>query len=184
MAFTRKFLGEIYNGCGGRCYYCGTEIPPFSHWEPDHMLPKSQGGSDDLSNLALACRRCNRSKGKRTVEEFRSALIERIEERISTVAMLCSDLPDFLNSTEAKNLGRHLEHAWNWASVILPIFYGEANDLPRDAYDPYRYKTLDVSALDDPALELDSFEEAYLRLKKYGSSGTPAQREQAGWSNE
>lgn len=25
----------------------------------DHIIPKSLGGSDDLDNLALACRRCN-----------------------------------------------------------------------------------------------------------------------------
>ncbi|MBX3438010.1 MAG: HNH endonuclease [Planctomycetaceae bacterium] len=36
----------------------------------DHKIPLSQGGPDDPSNFRLACRRCNRRKGGRTVDEF------------------------------------------------------------------------------------------------------------------
>ncbi|MBA3920225.1 MAG: HNH endonuclease [Nostocaceae cyanobacterium] len=43
-----------------RCEYC--HYPEFLSTSPltiDHIKPQSLGGSDDLDNLASACRRCN-----------------------------------------------------------------------------------------------------------------------------
>lgn len=36
----------------------------------EHIVPSSQGGSNRISNLALACVRCNQAKGNRSVEDF------------------------------------------------------------------------------------------------------------------
>lgn len=64
---------------GWICLYCGKLlIPPprpnpfnLEHaCEVDHMTPKSRGGTDDLSNLALVCKSCNAMKKDRTAEEF------------------------------------------------------------------------------------------------------------------
>ena len=42
------------------CEYChSSERLSASRFTIDHITPKSLGGSDDLENLALACRRCN-----------------------------------------------------------------------------------------------------------------------------
>jgi len=49
-----------------RCAYCGKTDCPF---ELDHIWPKSRGGSDRISNLALSCRACNQWKGNRTATE-------------------------------------------------------------------------------------------------------------------
>ncbi|RJS70753.1 HNH endonuclease, partial [ANME-2 cluster archaeon] len=38
--------------------------------EIEHIIPKSRGGSDRVSNLTIACHECNQSKGNRTAEEF------------------------------------------------------------------------------------------------------------------
>lgn len=50
------------------CAYCGTEDGPF---ECDHVVPVSRGGGHDLSNLAVACKPCNSSKGGRLLSEWR-----------------------------------------------------------------------------------------------------------------
>lgn len=52
---------------GNACVYCGCRTGPF---EIDHVFPFSRGGSSKIDNLAIACRPCNRSKGKKTVEEW------------------------------------------------------------------------------------------------------------------
>jgi hypothetical protein len=42
------------------CEYCHSpEFVSADRFTIDHILPQSLGGSDQLSNLALACRRCN-----------------------------------------------------------------------------------------------------------------------------
>ena len=50
-----------------KCVYCGDEKGPF---EADHVIPKAKGGLDIESNLVCACRRCNRSKKDKTLEEW------------------------------------------------------------------------------------------------------------------
>lgn len=42
----------------------------FDRLEMDHSHPEVQGGSG-ADNLVVACRRCNRSKGPRTVDQWR-----------------------------------------------------------------------------------------------------------------
>ena len=49
------------------CQYCGDKDGPF---EIDHIKPLSRGGTHRISNLAIACRICNRSKGNKTLEEW------------------------------------------------------------------------------------------------------------------
>ncbi len=48
-----------------RCEYC--RIPqsadPFLRFHIEHITPRQHGGSDEASNLALACGHCNRHKG-------------------------------------------------------------------------------------------------------------------------
>lgn len=44
----------------GRCLYCGDRLGRSRH--VDHFVPWSLGGSDSLTNLAVACVACNSSK--------------------------------------------------------------------------------------------------------------------------
>jgi 5-methylcytosine-specific restriction endonuclease McrA len=61
---AREYLLEKF---GHTCVYCKkTELP----LELDHLQPRSRGGLDRVSNLALACRPCNQKKGNRTAAEF------------------------------------------------------------------------------------------------------------------
>jgi len=50
------------------CAYC--EIPLMGAFQVDHMLPLFRGGSNDWSNLAITCQRCNYRKRTKTAEEF------------------------------------------------------------------------------------------------------------------
>ena len=49
------------------CQYCGAINVPL---ECDHILPFSRGGKSTLSNLATACRSCNRRKSNRTPKQW------------------------------------------------------------------------------------------------------------------
>ncbi|MFB2935233.1 HNH endonuclease [Aerosakkonemataceae cyanobacterium BLCC-F154] len=54
---TRQLVRERANYL---CEYCHSlEEASAAQFAIDHILPQSLGGSDELSNLALACQRCN-----------------------------------------------------------------------------------------------------------------------------
>jgi len=72
---VREYLLAKWNR---RCAYCSVENVPF---EIEHIQPKSKGGSDRVSNLAIACQSCNQSKGNQDIQEFlsgKSDLLNRI----------------------------------------------------------------------------------------------------------
>ena len=63
---------------GRKCAYCGGENIPL---EIEHIHPRSRGGSNRPSNLALACVSCNRAKGNQDIRDFladRPNLLEHI----------------------------------------------------------------------------------------------------------
>jgi 5-methylcytosine-specific restriction endonuclease McrA len=49
-----------------RCVYCGRK----TKLEIDHIVPLSQGGFHDISNIVPACRSCNGSKNKKSLLMF------------------------------------------------------------------------------------------------------------------
>jgi hypothetical protein len=61
---VREYLLEKWER---RCAYCGIKDVPLN---VEHICPRSRGGSDRVSNLCLACRRCNEAKGARSIEDF------------------------------------------------------------------------------------------------------------------
>jgi hypothetical protein len=48
-----------------RCEYCllPQVAQPFITFRVEHVIPKTHGGSEELTNLCLACERCNAFKG-------------------------------------------------------------------------------------------------------------------------
>lgn len=61
---VREYLLEKWNN---ECAYCGKENVPL---EVEHVVPKSRGGSDRVSNLTISCHQCNQEKGNQTAKEF------------------------------------------------------------------------------------------------------------------
>jgi len=61
---VREYLLEKW---GRKCAYCGKTNVPL---EIEHIIPRSRGGSNRVSNLSLACHECNQTKGNRTAAEF------------------------------------------------------------------------------------------------------------------
>lgn len=61
---VREYLLEKW---ARQCAYCGVKDVPL---EVEHIRPKSKGGSDRVSNLCIACHKCNQKKCDRDVAEF------------------------------------------------------------------------------------------------------------------
>ncbi|MBE9215416.1 HNH endonuclease [Plectonema cf. radiosum LEGE 06105] len=61
---VREYLLEKW---GRECTYCGKKDVQL---QIEHIHPKSKGGSNRVSNLCLACEKCNQEKGNKPVEDF------------------------------------------------------------------------------------------------------------------
>ena len=69
---VRKRLVRVW---GPRCIYCDrTDVP----LQAEHIVARSRGGISRMHNLGLACRRCNRSKGSRLLEDYLADDPERL----------------------------------------------------------------------------------------------------------
>ena len=72
-ADNRKYL---YGEQGGYCNGCEEHFPP-QNLTVDHIIPKSKGGTDHISNLQLLCSHCNSVKGDRPHEYLLSCLTDK-----------------------------------------------------------------------------------------------------------
>jgi 5-methylcytosine-specific restriction endonuclease McrA len=63
---VREYLLEKW---GRKCVYCGLEN---TRLEIDHIIPKSKGGSNRISNLTIACKDCNVKKANLSIQDFLS----------------------------------------------------------------------------------------------------------------
>lgn len=62
-----QILDIVRQRANGLCEYCHTsEKWQYVCFTVDHVIPISQGGTNDNENLALACFHCNRRKSNRT----------------------------------------------------------------------------------------------------------------------
>jgi hypothetical protein len=80
---TRDF---VRRRAGGRCEYCGLpqSAAPYFTFHIEHIRARQHQGSDDSSNLALACPDCNAKKGPNltTVSVDSGKVIELFNPRI------------------------------------------------------------------------------------------------------
>ena len=70
---NKKYL---YGEQGGHCNACKGffEIRQF---DVDHIIPKSKGGTDHISNLQLLCGNCNKIKGTGNQDELLARLLDK-----------------------------------------------------------------------------------------------------------
>lgn len=57
----------LLNKWDRKCAYCGVTDTPL---QVEHIHPKAKGGSSRISNLCLACEKCNVRKGTQNIEQF------------------------------------------------------------------------------------------------------------------
>lgn len=59
------------------CRLCGKKIKDYWGCSIDHILSRSQGGTDDISNLQLAHPECNNLKNKKFEQKFQNKRHQR-----------------------------------------------------------------------------------------------------------
>ena len=90
---VREYLLEKW---GRRCAYCGRSDVPL---EIDHIVPRSRGGTDRVSNLTLACRECNQKKGNKTAAEFGYPHVEEQARQTYKQAAFMNSIRSYLSKS-------------------------------------------------------------------------------------
>ncbi len=62
-----RLLRRLVAFWGNACVYCGDVHAPL---EVEHIIPRARGGTDDITNLTVACQPCNNAKLTQTAAEF------------------------------------------------------------------------------------------------------------------
>lgn len=62
------------NSLYGQCAACKQPVS-HEHWEIGHRKARCRGGSDEVDNLLVLCKTCNRDMGIRHVDEYMSLLV-------------------------------------------------------------------------------------------------------------
>ena len=76
---------QLFHDQERKCVYCGN-VYPYDELQIEHMIPKVLGGSDNIRNCQLACRRCNQAKGTMTDIEFRKKYASYLPQQERTPA--------------------------------------------------------------------------------------------------
>lgn len=64
MPLSKKLRFDVFKRDDFTCQYCGRRTPEVV-LHVDHIVPKAEGGRDEIENLVAACADCNLGKGAR-----------------------------------------------------------------------------------------------------------------------
>jgi 5-methylcytosine-specific restriction endonuclease McrA len=70
----------LLNKWDRKCAYCGAENTPL---QVEHIKPKASCGTNRISNLCLACEKCNLKKGTQDIEKFLAKKPELLKKILS-----------------------------------------------------------------------------------------------------
>ena len=104
---VKEYLLELHKHT---CQYCkGISKDPIL--EIEHVVPKAKGGSNSITNLTLACRLCNQSKGSKTLEEWlqsnKKYSTKLAKSRVSNIPKVSNKKRISLRDTSVMNIIRN-----------------------------------------------------------------------------
>lgn len=78
---------DVGNSKSGNCYVCDRTITD-DNFEAGHIIAKSNGGNNHVSNLRVVCLPCNRAMGTTNLEEFKKDFINESLESFNKEVFL------------------------------------------------------------------------------------------------
>ena len=117
---------------GYRCYYCqlpmGEGMVEDLRPTVEHLVPTSKGGTDEASNMVVACMSCNHTRGNQIpVDAWRKAAREYAQVRLRVYIRLAraKAIVDEMQRTETHNSLRYLHKVRRQAAVLARQYIKE-----------------------------------------------------------
>lgn len=77
----------LYQREGGKCFFCSKSLK-YDKVTIDHYLPKSMGGTDEVFNLVISCKTCNRVKKNIIPEDVQKKHLEWFSQGVAAGKIL------------------------------------------------------------------------------------------------
>ncbi len=125
----------VFHRDGRVCAYCGDRRA--ERYELDHIVPRSAGGTDRVSNLVVSCHDCNIAKSNMSVEKFlaedpgKLRAIGRIRRApLAGAAQMNVIIPTLINRLEDLGfaVSRHDSYTTSWTRGRLGVPKTRVND--------------------------------------------------------
>ena len=125
----------VFHRDGRRCAYSGTARA--ERYELDHIVPRSRGGTNRVSNLVVSCHDCNVAKGNMSVEDFladkpaRLAKVKAVmRSRLADASQMNIIVPALIGRVEQTGLpvSTHDAYTTSWTRNRLGIPKMHVND--------------------------------------------------------
>ncbi|WP_448228873.1 HNH endonuclease [Pseudoxanthomonas mexicana] len=115
----------------GLCYWCGKSGLVLV---PDHIIGPASGGTIASANVVMACKSCDRRKGKHDALAWCLGSVEKLERRRKALAeALCHPLGETIK--DRQTVWKHLHRRWEHQRFT--VFLGGGHLLwPRNAPPP------------------------------------------------
>jgi 5-methylcytosine-specific restriction endonuclease McrA len=97
-----RLFVQVFDRC---CAYCDQPIE--GQPDPDHVIPLSRGGRNDISNVVPVCRHCNVDKCDLTMDEWR---LERERRALQPVRYDLTSDPRFRHLSLTEPTGPAWRH--------------------------------------------------------------------------
>jgi len=118
---TRDSFRRLRRQVGTRdnyiCQYCGIYTQDGA---VDHIIPLSEGGTDDIDNLAWSCAECNQAKGAKLLDQWREQdrlrQLDLSQDPIAEDGTMSPDLREFYDGIKA----RDTTALRDWEGKVLP----------------------------------------------------------------
>ena len=79
MRITKKLKEKILDNANYECEYCGVKLNEYNS-TIDHKIPLSKGGTNEVSNLAAACTKCNMLKANKILDSIANPIVKQAAE--------------------------------------------------------------------------------------------------------
>jgi CRISPR/Cas system Type II protein with McrA/HNH and RuvC-like nuclease domain len=80
VSLTDIYLRKaIYKSFNGRCFYTGRKLT-INNMEIDHIIPKSKGGKDVVSNYVLVCKYINVKKNNKILHNSNDFILNIVKD--------------------------------------------------------------------------------------------------------
>lgn len=137
MTVSKRARFEIFKRDGFACRYCGR-TPPDVLLHVDHVIPRSDNGSDDPDNLTTACQDCNLGKSNKPLNQRlpSSPSVDEVRDRIEQAEAYLEAMKEVRSVRDQLTDLVFIAWAKAWDGGIVEKESGSYLEMPEGGYWP------------------------------------------------